>query len=174
MAASTILSPLPLLLRPMPFRKYRPTKTLDLEKVKTIFDIGNLQERLQENHKDVSNRNDRLPTQTQQVHNSRTKVIPLNINIGDFVTVRVGAKRIHKLENKWKGHIGVVETKSVLIFVIEDVNTSDRITAHAQCLVSYPINFQDHQTLKERKQQALYYDMNAQFVEEIAGARKKI
>lgn len=53
--------------------------------------------------------------------------------------VRISGKRGHKLQTKWKGPLRVIETKLPLLFVIEVINRSHQITAHAQRLVLYPV-----------------------------------
>lgn len=173
MEVFTGLTPSPLLVRPMPLKTYRTVRVLDNERVRSIIDIGKLHESLEEMHKDVSKGNTQVRTRAQQIHNARTKVLPLNIYVGDFVMVRVSTKRGHKLETKWKGPMRVVETKSSLLFVVEDINSSHRITAHAQRLVPYPITPTTEQTSKELKQQATYYDMMTQIVDRIKGVRKR-
>lgn len=123
-------------------------------------------------HKDVSMENIQVCTRTQQVHNVRTKVLPLNICAGDFGMVRVRVKRGYKLETKWKGPMCIVEPKSSLIFVVENINSSRQFTVHAQLSVPYPLTPKKEQVSKEIRQQATYYDMMTQIFDVIKGVRK--
>lgn len=118
-------------------------------------------------------RNEQVRARARQKHNAKTKVLPLNINIGDFVMVRVNAKRGHKLQTKWKGPMQVTETKSHLLFVVEDINRQYKMIAHAQRLIPYPVTSKQIQASKELQQQAIYYETMTHIVKEIRGVRER-
>lgn len=87
--------------------------------------------------------------------------------------IQVPAKRGHKLQTKWSGPMQVVENKSNLVYIVEDVNNSQRTTVHAQHIVPYPVTMQGEQASKELKHQAANYDEAFHSVDGIEEVRNR-
>lgn len=67
----------------------------------------------------------------------------------------------------------IVETKSNLIFVVQDIKIFCKITAHAKRLLPYPTLWKIQQTFKELRQEETYYETTMQTVDHIKGVRKQ-
>lgn len=167
------LKPPSLIVRPLPMRTYRDMETLNAARCQSILNINDVHQALEVMHKEVFKRNQTRRTRAQLIHNAKTNVLPLNIDIGDYVMVRVSVKGNHKLQSKWKGPMRVIEARSDLVFVLEDINDARTLTAHAQRLVPYPITTRTKQALLELKQQAADYDTTYHLVDVIKGVRKR-
>lgn len=144
----------PLIVRPMPMRKYRDVKTVNAECCRSVSNIDEVQQVLGSMDKEVCENNQAKRTRAQKIHNVKTIVLPLKIDTNDYVMVRVDAKRKHKLQHKWKGQIKVIKEKRDLVFVLEDIYVARTPTAHTQRLVPYPVTTRAMQKLAKVKQHA--------------------
>lgn len=88
MEVFTGLKPSPLLVRLMPLRMFKDVKVLDEARTPELINITTVHEVLDQMHKDVSETNAIRHTRAQKIHNARTNVLPLNINVGDNVRIR--------------------------------------------------------------------------------------
>lgn len=119
-------------------RIYKDDNGIDDEWCRRATDIGRAHEVLRQMYKEVCNNNNQRRSRAQQVHNDRTNVLPISIEIGDYVMIHTHAKRNHKLKSLWRGPMKVVDSKSSLSFAVEDITTRQCVTVHAQRMVSYP------------------------------------
>lgn len=173
MEVFTGLKASPLIIRPLPLRKYMSVKALDEARTMQVINIDRFHQALENIHKEVSDNNTANRSRALKWHNAKTNVTPLNINIGDYVMIRTHAHRNHKLESKWRGPMLVVEAKSTLVFVVKDINNGSQQTVHAQRMIPYPISRNATMISEELKQQATYYDTNFHLVQEICDIRER-
>lgn len=103
MEVCTGLEPSTLVIRHMPLCRYKNFKSIDEEQCYRITNIEKMHDALEQIHKEVSNSNQRQRVQSQKVHNARTNVLALRIYIGDGVMIRSHSKKIHKLQQNWRG-----------------------------------------------------------------------
>lgn len=75
---------------------------------------------LEQLHKEVAESNERSRTNAQRFHNAKSKVVPENVHIGDYVTIYPARIRRHKLNVGWIGPMRIIEAKSDLVIVVED------------------------------------------------------
>lgn len=73
---------------------------LELEKETRIYNVEALHSAFPDIHNEVSVRNERNHSKVQTRHNIRTNVLHQNFAIGDFVVVRLHARRRHKTADK--------------------------------------------------------------------------
>lgn len=91
------LKPSPRNARPTSMRTYKDVSGIRGKRCRRITDLGRSPEVLRQMHKEVCNDNNRRRSRAQQIHNTRTNVLPISIEIGDYVMIRSHAKRNHKL-----------------------------------------------------------------------------
>lgn len=123
--------------------------------------------------KGVSNNNQKWRSQAQNTHNAKTNVLPINIDIGDYVMVPTHTKPSHKLQAMWRGPMKVVKSKSNLEFTIENIVSHQHHVVHAQRTISYPSTGFGEQALNELKEQAVHYDSSYHLVDDIRGMNKQ-
>lgn len=169
----TGLKPSPLLVSPMPLRKFKDIAAINEARTRELANITAPHEALDEMHKDVVESSSKQRTRAQKIHNARTSVTPLNIAVGDYVMIRAHARKEHKLQTKWRGPMLVKETKSPLLFVVEDITNAQHLTVHAQRMVPYPVTKGNERASEELLEQASHYDLTYHLVDEIRGIRKR-
>lgn len=130
-------TPSPMLLCPMPLKSYLTLQALNNEKIHNIIDTKKSHEAPDNVHRIVAIRKEQDKTRARQEHNAETQVLPLNMNIRDFVMVRVNSKTGHDIHTKLKRTVRVMETKSHLLFVVEDINRQHKMIVRAQRLVPF-------------------------------------
>lgn len=157
----------PLLFRPTPMKTYRTLQAIGDERLRSVVNVGKLQKSFDGINKEKSSNSVRVHTKTQQLHNAQTSVLPVNIVVGDFVLVIVSAKQGHKLQRKWNEPMRVVEAKLHLLFVVKDINSSQKMRAHVQRLIPYPVSPKHEEASKKLYRQSAYYDTMSNIVEEI-------
>lgn len=91
------LKPSPLGAVPRALRLYRDRESINAERCRQIADIRRTCTVLEQMHKALSNSNEKRHTQAQKTDNSKIEVLPINIDIVDYVMVRTHAKPSHKL-----------------------------------------------------------------------------
>lgn len=75
-------------------------------------------------HKDACARTEQNLGKQRVIHNSKTKVTPLNLRENNYVLVKKTFHCKHKLEHKWKGR--KIITKAVSDLVLEAVGMLER------------------------------------------------
>lgn len=156
----------------MALKFYCTLQALNEKTLRKIVDVGKLHEAPDIVYKDVATRNEQTRTHARQIHNAKTQVLPLNINIGDFVMVNVSSRRKQKLQTKWKGLMRVRKPKLHLLFVVEDINHQHKMTAHAQRLVPYSLTNKHLHASRELQQRAGHYKTVTQIIEWFGGVRE--
>ena len=91
-------------------------------------------------HKDVRERTSAVRKEQIERHNEKTNVRSVNFSIGDFVLARNGQSTSHKLATKWYGPLRVIESKSNLVYVVEDIVKKKLETIHASRMILYKEN----------------------------------
>lgn len=109
----------------------------------------------------------------QRIHNAQTNVLPLSIDIENYVMIRMHSKRDPKLQSKWRGPMRVVEANYNLVLVVEDILNARKTTVHAQHMQPYPVTHRGEQASAELKQQAEHYDTTHHLVGSIRSIWKK-
>ena len=128
------------LLRALPPSSYPTALSQREADAKQLLQIQDLQTALEEMHRDVDERVDASRKRAIRMHNEKTNVQKVNFHVGDFVLVRRAKTGGHKLAFKWAGVRRVVEAKSALVFVVEDLESGSREIVHARRLILYRAN----------------------------------
>lgn len=81
----TGLKPSPILIRPSPLRRFCDLKIIDQERDNQLIDIERMHNALAQMHKNISENNQRHCTEAHKVHNAKTNVLPMNIEIDCYV-----------------------------------------------------------------------------------------
>lgn len=157
----------------MPLHKYRDLAPQSHVRIDAITEVTRLHVALNEVHKTVSAGNTRRRTQAQKIHNARTNVTPITLHIDDYVMVRTDVQRKHKVQSIWRGPMRVIESKSDLVFKVEDIINAEQHTVHAQRIVSYPVTQQGAEASNELLEQAAHFDKKYHLVDSIAGVQKR-
>lgn len=97
----------------------------------------------------------------------------LNIDVGEYLMVRTPAKPKHELQSKWHGPMLPRQSKSNLVFVVEERVDARRLIVHAQSMLPYPGTKSTKQTYKDLKHQALHFDAGYHLVDEIVWIQKR-
>lgn len=174
MEAFTGMQPPPLLVRPSPFRRFWDLEALDRERCTSLVDIDRMHTALSHMHKELAEHNLKRRTQSQKLHNAKTHILPINIELADYVMIRTHAKREQKLQARWHGPMRVVASKSDLVFEVESIVDGSKSVLHAQRMVPYPVTPRGKQASSELKQQAQHYDTKYHLVHSICGIRKNM
>lgn len=156
-----------------PCRQYATDEPWNAKRCRRVLDIDEVRRELKNIHKEVSKNNKARCTSAQVIRNAKTNVLPLNINIGGYVTMRVCSKCTQKLQPKWKVPMRVIKAKGDLLFLLEDLNDARNRKAHAQRLVPYPLTTYSTQAWSERKQQVAHYNMTYHLVDAIKHEQKR-
>lgn len=118
----TGLNPSTFLFHPVPFKKYRIIKALIEEPWIVAVNIDAMHYAPEAKNKEIAKGNHLVRMQAQNVLNTKTNVLQINISIIEYVKVRTHTKWRHQLQSKWRGPIKVEEAKANLFFVLEDIN----------------------------------------------------
>lgn len=109
----------------------------------------------------------------QRLDRARTSIVPVNMNIGDYVVIRPIKAGKDKLSSEWMGPMRVVGTMSAMVFVIESFLRAEKHTV----LVQHLIHLVEHQLHVERfeelMEQAECLDTSQQVVRELHKVLKK-
>lgn len=167
------LEPSSLVFRPWPLKRFYYLKILSEERCKKLINVGIMQEALEKVHQDAHSRSERRSTRARLVHNAKTNILPLNIEVGDYVLIRTHAMRNHKLQAKWRRPMKIFEANSSLAFIVESIVDKSRMNVDAQHILPYPISTGGEQASAELKKQAGNYDTPYHLVENVCGIRKK-
>lgn len=85
MEVLTRLTLSPLSLCSMHLKSYRTLQWRDQEKALNKIDVGTLHESLEAFRKEETLGNEQVRTRARQIHNAKTKVLPINTNIENFI-----------------------------------------------------------------------------------------
>lgn len=83
------------------------------------------------------------------------------------------AQRDLKLQSQWHGLMPVIEGRSDLVFIEEDIINCRRHTVPVQRVVPYPVTKQSTYASKGSVQHAAYFDKKYQLVEIVTGVQKR-
>lgn len=86
--------------------------------------------------------------------------------------IRAHSKSYHELQLLWRGPLKVIDSKSSLVFTVEDITTQQHLVVHAQSIIPYTAARFGEQALRELKGQGVYYDSNYRLVDAIKGVPK--
>lgn len=83
-------------------------------------------------HKEVKENNSRMWTKLHLTNNARTNFLPFNDSVGEHVSAHHAIAHHPKLVTTWIGPMHIVDTKSHLVFVVEDLHRFKKLFGHAQ------------------------------------------
>lgn len=158
----------------MPFRKYRDLGSLNSARIEVIMNVPSHPNSLIEVHKDVAARNTSRRTHAQDVHNPRTNVMPLTINKKTMWWYARTPKMItnsNPYDAVQRSPMCVIETKSDLVFIVDDLTNRKRNTMDAQRVVTYSVTKNKTRVSDEFVEQVTHFDKKYQLVEEVTGVR---
>lgn len=93
-----------------------------------------------------------------ETHIARTSVLPINIDICDYVMVRAHTKPSQYLQAMWPGPTKEVDTKSDSLFTVEYISIHQHHVVHAQSMIVYAMTSFGRKASYELKQQAMHFD----------------
>lgn len=112
--------------------------SLDFVKSQRIIHIEAIAKALDEIHRDISKRKNKLTEDAIHRQNARTHVRSINFEIGDFVlVVKRSEKQGNNLRVTWKGPRRISRVASELIFECEDFINRTHALFHANRLKLY-------------------------------------
>ena len=112
--------------------------SLDFVKAQRIVHIESLIKSLDELHRNVAEKRTRKRQQEVDRHNDRTRIRPVNFDIGDFVLVADTEKHSgNKLRLKWKGPRRITRCESALVYEVEDLLNQSNNLIHVSRLKFY-------------------------------------
>lgn len=117
--------------------------------------------------KDVSDRNRLRGNRAQNMHSAKTNVLPLNIDIGDYVIVRMHYKMAYRLLWKCRTAMRVKEAKSNLVYVVEYLTNAHQQTLHVQKMITYPVTNVWERATEELMHQAEHFDKTYHLIDEV-------
>lgn len=157
----------------MTLRKNRDINSINSASIAAVTNISILRDALDDLRKDVAARISLHRARAQKLHNAKKIVYPLEITIGDNVMIRTHAMKGRKRQPQRRSLMRVVEARSDLVFVVENINDSGRHRLHARRVVPYPVKKQSTHPSVELVQQAAHFDKRYHLVETVAGVRKQ-
>lgn len=125
------------LLRALPPSVYSTAATLDEAQAIRVIGLESLQAEIQNMHVDIGERISVSRARKVAAHNKKTNIQKVNFVDGDFVLVRSATSPPHKLAFMWQGPRRIVETKSELVFIVEDIVSGKREVVHAARIILY-------------------------------------
>lgn len=121
MKVFTDLKAPPLLIRPLPLKKYKDVRALNEAVTAEFININKVHAMLESVHKEVKGSSMANRAHALKWHNAKTNRVALNITVGDYVIVRTDAHRNRKLQFKWCRAMLVKQAKFSLVFIVEDM-----------------------------------------------------
>lgn len=118
--------------------------------------ISHLHDALQGIHKEVAANCQNERTKAQRLHNARTGVMPVMWKIGEYVLVRRNKLPKHKHSSEWIAPMRIVNSKSALVFAVENFLRTEKQTVHAQRLLRYQAQQSHDELSTELMEQAEY------------------
>lgn len=85
-----------------------------------MVSIGELQETLEETHKEITDSNQRMRTTAQHIHSTKNNLLSCNFVLGEFMMFYSAKERHNKLSAGLICPVKIIEAKLDLIFDIED------------------------------------------------------
>ena len=125
------------LLRALPVTTSSSTYSDSYAAIERIIDIDEATVALDAIHKSVVSLTSADRKRKTDYHNAKTNVKKLNLSVGDFVLVRRPQEKGHKLRFVRTGPRRVVEVKSPMVCVVEELLSKKRDTVHSRRLVLY-------------------------------------
>lgn len=118
----------------------------DQERCNRLFDVERMPNALAQMHKNIPENNQRRHTQAKKLHNAKTSMLQIEIEVRQYVIVRMQEKKEHRLPALWRGPMRVRKAKSHLVFEVEDINETRKILVHIRGMVPYPITQRSNPT----------------------------
>lgn len=123
------------LLRLLRVEKYLKFDSLPELRARQLISLTSMQESFEQLHRSLNDRLTAARKKSIDIHNKRTNVQPVSFCTGDYVLMRVAQPtKSHKLSFKWIGPRRIVEVKSDLAFVVEDLLSKKSEVVHARRL----------------------------------------
>lgn len=86
-----------------------------------MMHVESLHETQEAVHKEDVGNNQLMWARVQQIHDAQTRILQINIDIGQYVLIWVQEKKSHKLRTKWEGPMPVAETEYNIVYIVVDV-----------------------------------------------------
>lgn len=99
--------------------KYLPTT--DVVHAFKIAKLDAAHQTLEQIRTEVTNGSEKCWTRVQKLLNAKTNAMPANFMLGDYVIILQHMKREHKLQPAGRGSMRIIEVKTDMVLVVEDL-----------------------------------------------------
>lgn len=165
--------PQPMLNQLTPTHELAKHTPIEAARAREISKLPDLQIALQEMHRAVAEGNEKRRTQAQRSHNAKTRVTPVNFDVGDFVLIRSKKAKTHKLTSGWSGPMRILRALSDLVFVVESLDRNDSETVHAQRMIRYPAVNTEEEINDQLREYAAFSEGSRFLVKSLLDVREK-
>lgn len=161
------------LLRALPVAMYSTARSENEIHTRQIMHTETLQKAMAEMHREVSGLISKSRRRRIEEHNRRTNVFAASFDVGDFVLLRRAVSGGHKLSSVWTGPRRIVQCKSDLVFVVQNIMNAKLETVHARRLLKYRADMDGKPATKKLVQAAAHSTARYQVIKEICGIREE-
>lgn len=136
----TSIKPLPFRARSAPLRNCRGLKAIITEQQRKTINIWNTIPAPEQIRNEVSDHSHTRWTQAQKTHNVKASVLPINVDIGNYVIILIHSKPHYTVQSLWRGPKKIEDsTLDLVLFVVEGIRNQRRQAVHAQQIIPYPV-----------------------------------
>ena len=125
------------LLRALPTTIPATEASIEEVRAQQVTKIEQLQNALENMHKNVGERIIRNREKSVLRHNAKTNVINPSFHVGDFVLVRRAQDKGHKLSFLWQGPVRICGVHSPVVFEVENLLNQKKEFIHSKRLILY-------------------------------------
>ena len=133
-------------------------------RTRQVINIEALEKVLDEMHKDVSHRV--MANRRKQIvqHNKRTNIIKPSFDLGDFVLVRRGHNKGHKLAFRWLGPRRITRFIIDLVYEVTGLVDENDECVHATIMILYRASMDDQQISEKISKQSEHLEIRFDLV----------
>ena len=113
-------------------------KTISHARTAQIISINQLQEALDNLHRNVSTSSQARRERAVEAHNKATNIVAPNFSVGDFVLVRRASDKGHKLKFRWFGPRRITSVHGPLVYGVTPLRGGNAERVHCARLLLYP------------------------------------
>ena len=125
------------LLRAMPLQDLHHARSENEVAARQLIGVNTLQNALNAMHREVVVISSAQRKRHVELHNRKTNVRSINLQVGDFVLVRKAKSSGHKLDFTWRGPRRVTECRSDSVYEVENLLSGKREIVHSRRLMLY-------------------------------------
>lgn len=172
MEVFTGLKPGALMARPAPMKKFANYIAIDKERTTDIARIDELHKRLETVEKKMSKDN-KLVRKKRRACTRTKKVVSINFHMKYYVMIHPTRLWRRKLYVGWIGLMRIIDEKSDLVFLVEDLRKTRREAVHAQYILPHLAQRSLQRIFKELLEYTKYFDYSLQLIKNLHEFRMK-